>query len=295
MNTIKFCDKCKRKINAVNFSRHICTTVDEIEIIKKMYNDGISLQQIKSEHSAKAIRLALRGQRRSKNEAMSLVRKQYPNIYSHTISNETKQKIRLAHLNRNGFNKVTDQDIERIRKLYDDGLSLGKLKKIENKWAIRFALQNRKRTKSEQTKLTYKLHPESFKLSNETKQNISLSMKQAHKERRAWNIGKSRWNNEPSFPEKFFEKVIHNEFDDKIYDREYPIDIYSFDFAWPHKKKAIEIYGQQHQRFTEYKLRDEKKNEVAKQRGWIILRIVWREFYKNPKHWIKIANEFVGI
>jgi len=295
MNTIKFCDKCKREINAVNFSRHICATIDEIEIIKKMYNDGISLQQIKSKHSAKAIRLALRGCRRSMSEAVKLVRNQYPNSFSHELSNETKQKIRQAHLNKNGFNKVTDQDIERIRKLYDDGLSLRKLLKIENKWAVRFALQDRKRTKSDQSKLAHKLYPESYKLTDKAKQNISAAMKLAHKERRAWNIGKSRWNNEQSFPEKFFEKVINNEFNDKNYETEYPIEIYSFDFAWPLKKKAIEIDGQQHQRFEEYKLRDEKKNEIAKQQGWTILRLVWREVFKNPKHWIKIANEFVGL
>lgn len=28
-------------------------------------------------------------------------------------------------------------------------------------------------------------------------------MKLAHKEHRAHNIGQSRWNNEPSYPEKF--------------------------------------------------------------------------------------------
>ena len=46
--------------------------------------------------------------------------------------------------------------------------------------------------------------------SNETKAKISESMKRAHLEGRAWNIGKSRWNNEPSYPEIFFIKVIEN-------------------------------------------------------------------------------------
>lgn len=62
-------------------------------------------------------------------------------------------------------------------------------------------------------------------------------MKIAHKEGRAWNIGKSRWHNEASYPENFFIKVIENEFEDKNYKREFNIGIYSIDFAWPHKKE----------------------------------------------------------
>lgn len=56
-------------------------------------------------------------------------------------------------------------------------------------------------------------------LTDSRKKRISESMKKAHEEGRAWNIGKSRWNNEPSYPEKFFMKVIENEFQDKGYIR----------------------------------------------------------------------------
>ena len=44
----------------------------------------------------------------------------------------------------------------------------------------------------------------SRKRSEENKRKISEAMKLAHKEHRAHNIGQSRWNNEPSYPEKFF-------------------------------------------------------------------------------------------
>lgn len=44
------------------------------------------------------------------------------------------------------------------------------------------------------------------KMSEEQKQKISISMKKAQKEGRAWNIGKSRWNNKPSYAENFFYK-----------------------------------------------------------------------------------------
>ena len=41
-------------------------------------------------------------------------------------------------------------------------------------------------------------------LSATHKQKISSSMKKAHAEGRAHNIGECRWNNEPSWPEKWF-------------------------------------------------------------------------------------------
>ena len=43
------------------------------------------------------------------------------------------------------------------------------------------------------------------------RENISKGMILAHEEGRAWNIGMSRWNNKPSYPEEFFMKVIEIE------------------------------------------------------------------------------------
>jgi very-short-patch-repair endonuclease len=131
------------------------------------------------------------------------------------------------------------------------------------------------------------------KLSEEHKKKISEGMKRAHKEGRAWNIGKSRWNNKPSYPEIFFAKVIENEFFDKEYQKEYPISIWSFDFAWPHKKRAIEIDGDQYIRFKEYKERDKRKDDYAMREGWSILRIKWKDFCKDTKSIIKISKKFI--
>ena len=120
-------------------------------------------------------------------------------------------------------------------------------------------------------------------------------MKKAHAERRAWNIGKSRWNNEPSYPEQFFMKVIENEFVDKNYINEHPIGIYSADFCWPHLKKIIEIDGDQHQRFEEYIERDKRKDEFLNEAGYEVLRVVWKDMFNNPKEMIHICYEFVHI
>lgn len=151
---------------------------------------------------------------------------------------------------------------------------------------------------------TYKKHLKEGKIviyqagkpiEEEVKKKISTSMIKAHKEGRAWNIGKSRWNNKPSYPEEFFIKVIKNEFFDKEYIREYPFGIYSLDFAWPNKKKCIEIDGQQHERFEDYKRRDLKKDECLRKEGWEILRIKWTDMFNNTKFWINEANQFIGM
>ena len=132
------------------------------------------------------------------------------------------------------------------------------------------------------------------KPSEKQKRQISSSMKKAHAEGRAWNIGASRWNNAPSYPEQFFMQVIENEFADKAYVREHPFSRFSLDFAWPHKKLCIEIDGEQHQRFADYKARDERKDAVLKEAGWKVLRLIWRDVYADPKKHIQLAKEFIG-
>ena len=130
-------------------------------------------------------------------------------------------------------------------------------------------------------------------LSEVHRRKISTSMEKAHRENRAHNIGSSRWNNEPSYPERFFSTVIENEFTDKNYTQEFPFGRFSLDFAWTEKKLCIEIDGEQHKRFKEYRERDERKDEALRDAGWKILRIEWKEMYKNPKEWILIAKNFV--
>lgn len=124
--------------------------------------------------------------------------------------------------------------------------------------------------------------------SAELKIRISESMKKAHADGRAHNIGSSRWNNEPSYPEKFFAKVIANEFEDKDFVQEYPFGRYSLDFAWVHLKKVIEIDGDQHERFEKQKTSDARKDKALVDAGWQVLRVKWREMYSDTK--VQIAN-----
>ena len=90
-------------------------------------------------------------------------------------------------------------------------------------------------------------------------------------------------------------QVIENEFIDKNYKREYPAGIYAIDFAWVEKKLAIEIDGDQHQRFNAYRERDAKKDQFLKEAGWKVLRIVWKDMFKDTKKYIKVAKEFIEV
>lgn len=148
------------------------------------------------------------------------------------------------------------------KKEFDNGLKLG------GHIVLCSLNPNAKNTKAKISKLNL-----GKSLTDSTKDKISKSMKLAHKEGRAWNIGKSRWNNEQSYPEKFFVQVIKNNFMDLEYETEFPFSKYSFDFAWPAKLKAIEIDGDQHTRFIEYANRDKVKDELAKKK--------WMASFKN--------------
>lgn len=130
------------------------------------------------------------------------------------------------------------------------------------------------------------------KMTIEIKKQISKSMKKAHKEGRAnnWQDSKKYHNN--SYPEKFFEKVIENEFNDKNYTREYRVGPYAIDFAWVDKKLAIEIDGKQH-KYEENLIRDKNKDNFLKKDDWKILRIEWKKLFNNTQKYIKITKNFV--
>lgn len=118
-------------------------------------------------------------------------------------------------------------------------------------------------------------------------------MKLAHEEGRAHNIGECRWNNKPSYPEKWFMEVIENEFVDKNYKREFPFHKFSLDFVWFEKKKVIEIDGEQHLRDKDQQRRDKEKNDLLEKEGWKLLRLDWKWVFHNTKEAILKAREFI--
>lgn len=136
-------------------------------------------------------------------------------------------------------------------------------------------------------------------LSEEHKNAIARGMKKAHAENRAHNIGESRWNTEHSWPEKWFIQVLSNEFqmkESEHYVTEMPFCKYSLDFAWPEKKLCIEIDGEQHERFEEYKQRDIKKDKLLLANEWQVIRINWKDCCNNPKETINLVrNKFIEL
>lgn len=208
---------------------------------------------------------------------------------------ETKQKLGghvSSHFRGDEYSKKRKKKIE--KKKGENNICCFCGEKIENGLKLGAHITNCKLNPNRNNIINKIIESrKNYKITDETKNKISESMKVAHKEKRAWNIGMSRWNNEKSYPEKFFGKVIENEFNNKDYTSEYPISIYSLDFAWVDLKKGIEIDGEQHERFEEYRNRDNIKDRICKEMGWEILRIKWKDLYNDTKNMINIARIFI--
>lgn len=171
------------------------------------------------------------------------------------------------------------------------------LKKTNNQFTKAEELGLEKPKVLELTRKKLALAGSKRRATEETKKKISASMKKAHAEGRAHNIGECRWNNEPSYPEKWFIKVLKNEFGfekDKDYKMEFSFHRFSLDFAWPNEKICIEIDGEQHGRFQEQKKRDIEKDKLLKEEGWTELRKPWKEIFNNPKTFIEEVRNIIG-
>lgn len=188
---------------------------------------------------------------------------------------------------------------EDIQKFYDAGNSLSETRaKFGMSSATIYKAQKAgkfvARSSSDGQKLARLKNLNIGKMTDEVKAKISQSMKTAHEEGRAWNIGMSRWNNEPSYPEKWFKQVIENEFENKDYIQEMPFGRFSLDFAWPGLKLCIEIDGEQHKRCELQMSRDKAKDALLEQSNWKVLRMPWKEVFADPKTWIQKAKDFIG-
>ena len=192
---------------------------------------------------------------------------------------------------------ATTRNWTEIQQFYDEGKSqrdLVKHFKLSFK-QIQLATKRgdfKPRSKSDAVKLVNEIRPKVR--SEATKAKTSESMKKAHEEGRAWNIGMSRWNNQPSWPEQWFMKVIENEGLDPNYTREMPFGKYSLDFAWSGLKKCIEIDGEQHERCEKQKARDVAKDSLLTQQGWQVLRLRWKDIYSDSKGSIQKAKAFLA-
>lgn len=138
-------------------------------------------------------------------------------------------------------------------------------------------------------RVPYKGH----KITNETKEKISKSLKEAYIENRHRGWANTKQNqNGMSYPEKWFLSIIQNEFDDKNFEYNLPFYRWKIDFAWRQKMLCIEIDGSQHEN-EKQRLSDLEKDKKLKENGWTVLRLPWSFILKNKKQAILIAKNFI--
>ena len=130
-------------------------------------------------------------------------------------------------------------------------------------------------------------------VSDSTRQKHSENLRIRHQNGLAHTLGHNRNRQEPSYPEKWWRTVLDNELQDQNFVAEFRFHRYSIDFAWPEKKIALEIDGDQHRRFESQKASDLRKDTVLKDHGWIVFRVPWKECMKDPKKFIQQVQSLV--
>lgn len=103
-------------------------------------------------------------------------------------------------------------------------------------------------------------------------------------------LGKNFKGRPQSYPEKWMQSVIESRFNDQNYVTEHQIGIYSLDFAWPNKRKCIEMDGATHELTVN---RDNVRDKSLENLGWQTLRIKWKDCIKNKEEFILLAKKFI--
>lgn len=166
-------------------------------------------------------------------------------------------------------------DIEKIKKEYVAGLSTRELCKKYNiksrNWLLD-KLSSIIRNTSDSRKMTHKMHPESYKHSDESKRKIRdarLKFMKEHPGETGW-----RKRNKPSYPELCFINYLKSRGYDKTCDieREKSFFPYYVDFAFNEHNIAVEIDGSQHITDPNRFESDRKKDELLNKLGWKVIR-----------------------
>ena len=84
-----------------------------------------------------------------------------------------------------------------------------------------------------------------------------------------------------SYPEKYFKEIFEKE--NLNFISEYPVSIYSLDFAFINNQIDIEIDGEQH--YTDVKIikSNKKRDDYLKRNNWTVVRIRWSDYKKLDK------------
>lgn len=120
------------------------------------------------------------------------------------------------------------------------------------------------------------------KLSDETKEKISKSMKKYLKDnpdKVPYLLNHSR---KESYPEKYFTNIFDE--NNCEYIKGYRIGLYELDFAIINKKIDIEIDGDQHYLDEKIIKSDISRNKYLKDKGWDVIRVKWSEYQKMDRN-----------
>lgn len=124
---------------------------------------------------------------------------------------------------------------------------------------------------------TNKIVPKSHPVSEDVKKRISKKQKENYKGKSRFNINRSQ---EP-YSEKYFREWLNKE--NIEYKKNFHVDRFFLDFAFPNKKLYFEVNGEQHYRKMyngrDYQERDKERECIISQCGWkCIATIRWSEF-----------------
>lgn len=115
----------------------------------------------------------------------------------------------------------------------------------------------------------------------ESKQKLSMKMKQYLLDNPEKVPYKLNHHSKQSYPEKYFREVFDNDDLLKNAISEYRVKLYSLDFAFPDIKFYIEIDGEQHYTDSRIFEHDKKRNLELEEMGWKSIRIRWSEYNKK--------------
>ena len=124
-----------------------------------------------------------------------------------------------------------------------------------------------------------KIKIKGHKTSDETKKKLSeIAIKNMRGTHTNW------LNKKKSYAEEYFDKIFSTA------EKQYRVNRFILDYAWPEKKIYIEVDGEQH--YTEEGLNHDKiRTEILLEEGWVcVKRIRWSNFQKLTR---KEKEEFI--
>lgn len=149
---------------------------------------------------------------------------------------------------------------------------------------INKVIGDKKRSPLEGKIVAHRKYPERFRHTDETKEKMRISRLNYMKN----NPEKTAWRKSNlSYPEKLFlDKINSLKWGEKYsIEREWPVYPFFIDFAFMNEKVAVEIDGSQHL-LPDRKLKDNEKDALLKNNGWIIVRVTENEIKTNLNNFI---------